>query len=247
MCRDRTHDEYYFSHPDRITNETPPSPYLDLGRIEVLRRTVAAEALRMAFRRLAEADPNLDLGDNVHGEFGLVDHWSVNRADVARVLADSVPELRVFVGQLLSNAPPASAARRGELVAYATNPSARPSLLTDVDAACAVTAGQPALSQHLAERGVLPMFGFPTRVRPMYLRRPRRGYPWPPRGLVDRDLELAAVDYAPGSEVVKDKQVHTAVGLVGYRPQGSVVGTVADPVGPSRYHHVSGVWLSSAH
>ena len=159
----------------------------------------------------------------------------------------SVPELTAFVDQLLSNAPPTSAARRGELVAYATDPSAQPSLLTDVDAACAVTAGQPALSQHLAERGVLPMFGFPTRVRPMYLRRPTRGYPWPPRGLVDRDLELAAVDYAPGSEVVKDKQVHTAVGLVGYRPQGSVVGTVADPVGPSfGITMCRVVWLSAA-
>jgi len=149
-------------------------------------------------------------------------------------LSASVADVTAFVDQLLTNAPPASAARRGELVAYATDPTAQPSLLSDVDAACTVTAGQPALSQHLAERGVLPMFGFPTRVRPMYLRRPTRGYPWPPRGLVDRDLELAAVDYAPGSEVVKDKQVHTAVGLVGYKPQGSMVGTVADPIGPSR-------------
>lgn len=233
VCRDRTHDEYYFSHPERITNETPPSPYLDLGRIEVLRRTVAAEGLRMAFRLMADADSSLDLGDNVHGEFGLVDHWSVNRPHVARVLTESVAEVTAFVDQLLSNAPVSSTARRDELVAYATDPSVQPSLLTDVDAACTVTAGQPALSQHLAERGVLPMFGFPTRVRPMYLRRPTRGYPWPPPGLVDRDLELAAVDYAPGSEVVKDKQVHTAVGLVGYKPQGSLVGTVADPVGPS--------------
>ena len=233
VCRDRTHDEYYFSHPERITNETPPSPYLDLGRIEVLRRTVASEALRSAFQVLAAADPTLDLGDNVHGEFGLVDHWPVNRQEVARVLAGSISEVTAFVDQLLTNAPLASSVRRGELVAYATDPEQDPSLLRDVETACSVTAGQAALSQHLAERGVLPMFGFPTRVRPMYLARPRRGYPWPPRGIVDRDLELAAVDYAPGSEVVKDKQVHTAVGLVGYRPQGSVVGTVADPVGPS--------------
>jgi hypothetical protein len=165
---------------------------------------------------MADADSSLDLGDNVHGEFGLVDHWSVNRPHVARVLTESVAEVTAFVDQLLSNAPVSSTARRDELVAYATDPSVQPSLLTDVDAACTVTAGQPALSQHLAERGVLPMFGFPT-----------------PPGLVDRDLELAAVDYAPGSEVVKDKQVHTAVGLVGYKPQGSLVGTVADPVGPS--------------
>jgi len=77
VCRDRTHDEYYFSHPSALPMRRPPSPYLDLGRIEVLRRTVAAEGLRMAFRLMADADSSLDLGDNVHGEFGLVDHWSV--------------------------------------------------------------------------------------------------------------------------------------------------------------------------
>lgn len=234
VCRDRTHDEYYFSHPDRITNETPPTPYLDLGRVEVLRRTIAAEALRIAFQGLSESDPTLDLSGNVHGEFGLVDHWSLHRPAVERVLTERAAEVAGFVDQLLTNAPSASAARRDDLVTYATVADSEPSLIRDVEAACSVPAGQPALSQHLAERGVLPMFGFPTRVRPMYLRRPSRGYPWPPRGIVDRDLELAAVDYAPGSEVVKDKQVHTAVGLVGYKPQGSTVGAVDDPIGPSR-------------
>ena len=77
------------------------------------------------------------------------------------------------------------------------------------------------------------MFGFPSRVRPMYLRKPSRGYPWPPPALVDRDLELATIDFAPGSEIVKDKSLHTAVGVVGYRPQGSQVGTIPDPLEPA--------------
>jgi hypothetical protein len=37
-------------------------------------------------------------------------------------------------------------------VAYATDPHAQPSLLSDVDAACSVTAGQPALSQQIPSR-----------------------------------------------------------------------------------------------
>jgi DEAD/DEAH box helicase domain-containing protein len=32
LCRDRTHDDYYFTHTDRITGDPPPQPYLDLGR-----------------------------------------------------------------------------------------------------------------------------------------------------------------------------------------------------------------------
>jgi DEAD/DEAH box helicase domain-containing protein len=30
--RDRTHDDYYFSHTERMTGDDPPQPYLDLGR-----------------------------------------------------------------------------------------------------------------------------------------------------------------------------------------------------------------------
>ena len=77
------------------------------------------------------------------------------------------------------------------------------------------------------------MFGFPSRVRPMYLRRPTRGYPWPPSALVARDLELASIDFAPGSEIVKDKNLHTAAGVVGYRPQGHRVGTIPEPLEPA--------------
>ena len=70
----------------------------------------------------------------------------------------------------------------------------------------------------------------------MFLRRPRRAYPWPPRGTVDRHLELAVLDYAPGSETVRDKQVHTAVGLAAYRPAGTRV--IADnPIG--RPHRIT--------
>ena len=68
------------------------------------------------------------------------------------------------------------------------------------------------------------MFGFPTRVRPLYTRWPRQAYPWPPKsGVVDRDLDLAISQFAPDSQTVKDKAVHTAVGVVALRPAGSII------------------------
>ena len=232
VCRDRTHDDYYFNHPDRISNEIPPTPYLDLGRREVIQRTVAAEALRLAFTYAKAENSSLELGSNVHGEFGLIEDWEANRSYIARALHQRRSSIRSVVDQLLLNAPQHLRQERDDLVHYAIDDSAD-CLLHRIDHALGIPARQAALSQHLAERGVLPMFGFPSRVRPMYLSRPSRGYPWPPSALVERDLELASIDFAPGSEIVKDKSLHAAVGVVGYRPQGSQVGTIPDPLEPA--------------
>ena len=54
LCRDRTHDDYYFNHTERITGDAPPQPYLDLGRERIVRRVVAAERVARAFAPLPE-------------------------------------------------------------------------------------------------------------------------------------------------------------------------------------------------
>jgi hypothetical protein len=79
---------------------------------------------------------------------------------------------------------------------------------------------QEALSERLAHAGLLPMFGFPTRTRVMYLDPLSRisGQNFPPRNTVDRDLELAISTFAPGAEVVRDKRVHTSLGVVNLHP-----------------------------
>ncbi|NJK82290.1 MAG: hypothetical protein HC914_21530 [Chloroflexaceae bacterium] len=74
---------------------------------------------------------------------------------------------------------------------------------------------QDALSERLANAGLLPMFGFPTRVRLLYTAWPTTADTWPPvGGVIDRNLDLAISQFAPGSETVKDKAVHTAIGVV---------------------------------
>lgn len=231
VCRDRTHDEYYFNHPDRITNDPPPSPYVDLGRFEIVRRSLAGAVLRDAFRKLKSTNPDLLLGQSVHGEFGTISGWPAARSPIGAILAGQRPEVESLVDALLRRANDDLRARRQELVDWSTA-ATTPSILDEVDRAVAVSSTHDELSQHLAERGVLPMFGFPTRVRDMYLRRPKRAYPWPPRGTVDRQLELAVIDFAPGSETIRDKQVHTAVGLAAFRPAGTTV-KGDDPLGHS--------------
>jgi ATP-dependent helicase YprA (DUF1998 family) len=225
MCRSsRSHDDYYFSRPDRITGDPPPRPYLDLDRPEILQRVLTKELLRRAFRYLGTEDDGLELGVNVHGQFGTVGAWQDNRARIERWLGDNSGQVEAVVDALLRSTKLAD--RREELLSYAGEP-----LLARIDTEIAHEAGDRDLSQQLAEHGLLPMFGFPSRVRYLYHQPPGRPYPWPPRGVIDRDLTIAVGQFAPGSQLVKDKAVHTAIGIADWYPAGGVVRSDPSPLG----------------
>ena len=49
LCRGRSHDDYYFQRPDRITSDPPPQPYVDMRQEAILRRVLCKEVLRQAF------------------------------------------------------------------------------------------------------------------------------------------------------------------------------------------------------
>lgn len=237
LCRGRSHDDYYFQRPDRITAEAPPQPYVDVRQVRILQRVLAKEVLRQAFSAL-----NLFNGssaESVHGEFGLATEWNAVPGNAAPGSTQTVCQLvehwiHTHPGEvestcdvLLSYTDPALVAQKSSLVAYIQS-----SLVQDVTD----TAGDPrlpqlALSERMANRGILPMFGFPTRVRYLHYERPN-AYDWPPESVVDRDLDLAISQFAPGSETVKDGLVHTAVGVVDYRPQGNTVTEEPGPLGP---------------
>src|SRR5690606_17889102 len=73
------------------------------------------------------------------------------------------------------------------------------------------------LAHSLAEQGSLPMYGMPTRTRNLYTG--HRSQPDRPNEhawlTIDRDLDIAVYEFAPGSVIVKDKKAHTCVGFTG--------------------------------
>jgi hypothetical protein len=237
LCRGRSHDDYYFQRPDRITADPPPAPYVDTDREQILRRVLAKEVLRSAFSELS-LFANTQ-GDSVHGEFGAAAAWSI-----------APPNLPLgYVGPAVSDVVREWIARNAQRVAaicdallVGTRLQLRPSVRADVlrwaanDLVNEITAAtadpsliQDSLSERLANRGVLPMFGFPTRQRLLYNRQPRN---WPPASMVDRDLELAVSMFAPGAETVKESTIHTAIGVAHYRPQGNAAVLEPNPLGP---------------
>ncbi|MFC7642658.1 helicase-related protein [Streptosporangium lutulentum] len=207
VCRGRSHDEHYFRNPGAVTNDPVPAPYLALDRREILERTVASDTLRMAFA--ATGISAADRTGGVHGQFGSAAKWT-----------DAEPVIRRWFRENPDQITSSAAA----FTAFTTFTPGRfdgewaERLLDRVGEIAALPGESEDLGERLAHLGALPMFGFPTRVRQLYLKEPDRSYPWPPEATVDRDLAMAVSSFAPGSEIVKDGQVFTVVGVTDFTP-----------------------------
>ncbi|MFJ6772816.1 DEAD/DEAH box helicase, partial [Kitasatospora sp. NPDC091257] len=206
VCRGRSHDEHYFANPSSITNDPTPPPYLSLQRPEILERALSAEVLRLAFRNL---DAHGGSG-SVHGEFGKARDWPA-----------ALPAVREWLNQhdgVLATAAQVLSAFTPLQPTDILTSQWLEKLLQKVTKVAAQPTGSEELSERLAHSGVLPMFGFPTRVRQLYLKVPQRRSPWPPDNTIDRDIAMSVSQFAPGSEVVKDGQVFTVDGITDFEP-----------------------------
>ena len=227
VCRGtRSHDEHYFRHPEQITGDPPPKPYVDLRRIEILRRSYAAELLRRAFRHVRDTDSQFKPGYNTHGMFGGANDWASTGPQVAGWITGHAEDAATVLDQHLRLVSQELLQQRSEVLRWALSPDGLVARVTDaVD-----EDGHPELAQRLAEAGVMPMFGFPSRERLLYQRRPRGRKV---EDKIGREIDIAISEFAPGSEMVKDKGVYTAVGLVHYERKGLKWLSVADPEGPT--------------
>lgn len=218
FCRGRSHDDYYYHRPESITGDAPPPPYVDLARESIFLRVLHKEILRSAF-----ADINLGnvSSDNVHGEFGLSKDWETQyRLEVRDWITAPENEsgIRRVIRALSVRTPwESNYESENRFFEYL-----RSEFIAQIDQVVSDTSyTQDALSERLANAGLLPMFGFPTRVRVLHTLWPFSARRLLDGGSVDRDLDIAISQFAPGSQIVKDKAVHTAIGLVDLFPQGS--------------------------
>lgn len=217
FCRGRSHDDFYYQRPESMTGDAPPAPYLDLQSVPIFRRVMIKEVLRQAW--IANDAELIATGiESVHGEFGTAEDWQTKNGTRIRTWLTEPTNQPIFdsiFDALADGANTSLQQDRHAILAFIQN-----ELANAIDRIAADPAyHQDALSERLANAGLLPMFGFPTRVRTLYTRWPSGGVQWPPEHhTVSRELELAISQFAPGSETVKDKAVHTAVGVISLGP-----------------------------
>jgi len=198
---------------------------LDLKREQIVRRVVVSEVLRQAFASLPTALRPRATADSIHGNFGRTRDWEgTYRQPISKWIASSaaidpiVEGLVVYTGLETGAIDEMRRWIRGDLVAA-------------IDRAVNnASYAYPELSERLANTGLLPMFGFPTRIRVLYYRKPVSLRDDGFAQVADRSIDLAVSSFAPGSEVLRDKQVHTAVGFVAWTYQGQKPVPV-DPLG----------------
>jgi Lhr-like helicase len=247
FCRGRSHDEFYFLNPDKITGDPPPPPFLATAHAPIPRRLLRKTWLRAAFARLrkecadaGEAWPgDSTVPPDIHGEYvpGAVFYepgstWPA-RLEGALLATKEVMEDYVSASIL-------DAKMRAELLSEAQPEAVVTEMLSLLGP---YPVGQAGLAQFLAERGLLPMYGMPTRVRQLYTELLTTGkkpngdpeYEW---STMDRDVELAVFEYAPGALLTKDKLKHRVIGFTGMLPEPERHGTTIN-LGEPMNHWVS--------
>lgn len=220
VCRGRSHDDHYFAHPKSISSDPVPTPFLnpDNRRIalRVLRKVVLCEALGPLV-----AASSQEVND-VHGPFGETARWPDVRDHVADWLRDNTQRVDELADALASGC-------------FGLDPqelanSICSRLVGEIDEAIKDSKTWEAqLGQHLAYRGLLPMFGFPTRVRNLYLGAPEQRQT---ANAIDREMPVAIGLSAPGAQVVREDRLYTSIGCAHWHKEVNRWTPDDDPLGP---------------
>lgn len=203
LCRGRSHDEYYFANPGRITGDPPPVPFITMGQQRIVKRLLAKECLRRAFKAAHISWWHSPTPPDSHGEFALTlaneyrPGWKENREAVVTWLSKADYEKKQIVNALTSR-------DSKELMEWISEEL--PKLIDEAVVNPELTG--EGLAERLAEAAILPMYGMPSRIRVLYHHLGSESVK-----TIDRDLELAITEFAPGSQKTKDKAIHTAIGF----------------------------------
>lgn len=203
IAKGTSHDITHYFEPARMVSATPKDPYLEVRVKEIAERIIYKEVLFHALRSIDSAV------ESVHGSFGLVSTWETQNKMKVENWINNNPEQIHHIIDIVTQCTEISDLDKRYIFNY---------IQKDLIQRISMVANssdytQTLLSERLANAGLLPMFGFPTRSRNLYLSKPKR---LPAEDIVNRDMEMALNSFAPGHEIVKDKKVYRSVGVIDY-------------------------------
>ncbi|WP_115050809.1 DEAD/DEAH box helicase [Xanthomonas arboricola] len=205
--RGQTHDRLHFDHPGEMTGGVPPQPGLAMtkGQQVLADRLMAKELLRRFFldgNKIAWVDTAED--PDTHGEMGMVPDDPTDLVQEIMAWMSNETQRIQSIANVLSAASdisPDDLAKRVLDLPDRLGEACRNPVFT------AAT-----LAARLAEAGILPMFGMPTTVKPLYFDLDRASGK---AMALDRQADQAVADFAPGSERTWDKRTLRPLALVG--------------------------------
>jgi len=211
FCRGRSHDSYYFENPKEITSGENPMPFVSTKgkKKSILKRIIAKEVLRLAFKSSNPEDIKLDAKDS-HGQFGKVGDFNDERKQLIKdFLSSNIKLSSEIINKLSDNC--LSEEDVNYFLNWITNVEENNSLYESlISIVESNEVNSEYIAERLAEKGILPMFGMPSRSRSLI-------HGWNNKGSlsIGRGLDQSISEFAPGSEKTKDKSIYSSIGITG--------------------------------
>lgn len=201
FCRGKSHDNYYFnSGLDEMTGAIPVPPKLSVKKenIEILRRVVVKAILQKAFNSITSIELD-EIPTDTHGEFGGVQQWQDNKPSIVDWLNKDECEVENIIKACIVGLEFDVIKDLSDWI--------HEKLVNLIDLAVAKS-NVEGLAEALANEGLLPLFGMPSVVRDFY-----HGLSDNQLLKIDRPIELAISEFAPGAIKTKDKAEYEVAGI----------------------------------
>jgi DEAD/DEAH box helicase domain-containing protein len=207
FCRGRSHDEFYFSNPQKITGDSPPTPFLTMRQERICLRLISKEILRQAYLTI-EVNENFDENkSSIHGVFGKTHNWNSYKTQ----LANWINANHVSVKSVIDCLTPYQLNHlKEQFHNYFADTLTADGFIAKAESVI-MNAEIPTddISQKFAEGGILPMFGMPTDVKYFY----HGTAPNYETLKIDRGQAMAVYEFAPGAQKTKDKAIYQSIGF----------------------------------
>lgn len=210
-CRGRNHDEYFFNNPERMTGDLSPVPFLSQSQSQILYRMAIKGILQRYFSKV---NNGRFTPSSVHGEFGLIEDFfgAPSRVDdLFSWLGNENNWLHIFKTLKLNLYVEKSrfdGYRSDRFKDWVTGE------FREKFENIHRNYNNGDLALRMAELGLLPMSGMPTGIRSLILGFEKTGDDNLFKAkTIDRPLDRAIFDFAPGAQKTKDKRIYTSIGL----------------------------------
>ena len=212
LCRNKSHDTYYYENPEAITADPPPPPFLSFDLIQIHQRIVNKVWLTYAFAliksdclKLGKKYPGDEVQASTHGDFPYAS-LIYSSIEWHNTLKEALKDTLILKNQFVEGMLEGNDGICNELLKY---PVSKFLECIDKYEDEGRKSNKP-FGEFLANKGILPLYGMPSNVREFYLGVSEKDE----LISVDRDAETAIYEFAPNQTLVVDKQTYQSKGFV---------------------------------
>lgn len=203
FCEDGPHDSLYFANPVPMFRGDPRRPWIDIGSEKIVQRHLGMVALqsylRMKYTSLDAIAAIEFLDEHLSSFKRFLQSFEINQEDIL-VPEKSQEALASYKAALMIG-----------LTALKNKRDDHPELFETDDGS---ESGRKSFLDALYEEGIIPTYSFPKNVVSTYI----SDFNGRVKYQVERGLDVAIGEYAPGRAIVVDKTTYQIGGL--YVPSG---------------------------